>query len=281
MPDQELVDRLRKRLPDDFSVRLLDGALAVLTQENNPARAHQCASSFRELIAHVLETMAPAENVMRCAWFKQDKKIEGPTRRQRALYTCRGGLTDEFLKDKLGIKPTELHSELGPAFVELNKRTHVRPDTELKGTEEIEEFADGALAALDDLFATMDEVREKIATALSKELHGAAMSAFVNQTIDELANISGRYTTDAVWIEDAEVVSLDVDTIRYRVAGSVDVTLIAGSKSDGAEFDENFPYECTTLASATAPMTFQSERTEMKVDTGSWTSDEAEVEAGG
>lgn len=96
MPDQELVERVRKRLPDDFSVRQLDGALKVLTHEDNPARANQSASSFRELTAHVLEAMAPTADVMRCDWFKQDKNVEGPTRRQRALYTCRGGLTDEF-----------------------------------------------------------------------------------------------------------------------------------------------------------------------------------------
>lgn len=80
-------------------------------------------------------------------------------------------------------------------------------------------------------------------------------------------------------IGDAEVLSLDADTIRYRVVGSVDVTLIAGSKSDGAEFDENFRYDCSTSASVTAPTIFDSEETEMKVDTGSWTGKEAEGEA--
>ena len=123
---------VRNRLPDDFSKRQLDGALMVLTQENNPARAHQSASSFRELTSHVLEKLAPDAEVTRCAWFKQDKNVQGPTRRQRALYACRGGLTDDFLKSKLGIKPADLHSGLGPAVQELNKRTHVRPETELK-----------------------------------------------------------------------------------------------------------------------------------------------------
>ncbi|WP_425291829.1 hypothetical protein [Bradyrhizobium ottawaense] len=119
-----------------------------MTQEDNPARANQSASSFRELTAHVLEAMAPTADVMRCDWFKQDKNVEGPTRRQRALYTCRGGLTDEFLKDKLGIKASELHRGLGDAFQELNKRTHVRPDTELTSEAEIDEFSDAALIAL-------------------------------------------------------------------------------------------------------------------------------------
>ncbi|WLA85206.1 hypothetical protein [Bradyrhizobium elkanii] len=168
MPSQELINKVRSRLPDNFSRRQLDGALVVLTQENNPARANQSASSFHELTAHVLELMAPDADVMRCQWFKQDKNVEGPTRRQRALYTCRGGLTDAFRKDKLGIKPGTLHSGLGPAFQELNKRTHVRPETELKTEEEIEEFAENALVALDDLFETIDEMKDRVATALSE-----------------------------------------------------------------------------------------------------------------
>jgi hypothetical protein len=33
--------------------------------------------------------MAPAENVMRCAWFKQDKKIEGLAWRVARRNSCR------------------------------------------------------------------------------------------------------------------------------------------------------------------------------------------------
>ncbi len=52
MPDQELVARIRGRLPDEFSARLLDGAIAVLSHEDSPARVHQSASSFREPSDH-------------------------------------------------------------------------------------------------------------------------------------------------------------------------------------------------------------------------------------
>ncbi|MCP1968463.1 hypothetical protein [Bradyrhizobium elkanii] len=270
MPSHELVDKVRSRLPDDFSRRQLDGALAVLTQENNPARANQSASSFRELTAHVLELMTPDADVMRCQWFKQDKNVEGPTRRQRALYTCRGGLTDAFLKGKLGIKPETLHSGLGPAFQELNKRTHVRPETELKTEEEIEEFAENALVALDDLFETIDEMKDRVATALSRALSGAATSAFINQTIGELDEISGRYETGSVLIDDPEILSVEADRIRCRFTGSISVTLMAGSKHDSVDFKESFPFECTTSAPATAPEDFDLADTTIKVDTSSW-----------
>lgn len=270
MPSQELIDKIKSRLPDDFSRRQLEGALAVLTQENNPARANQSASSFRELTAHVLELMAPDADVMRCQWFKQDANVQGPTRRQRALYTCRGGLTDAFLKSKLGIKPETLHSGLGPAFQELNKRTHVRPDTELRTEEEIEEFAENALAALDDLFETIDEIKDRVATALSQALSGAATGAFINQTIAELDEISGKYETGGVLIDDPEVLGVDADRIRCRFTGTVSVTLMAGGKHDPVDFNESFPFECTTSAPATTPEDFDLTDTAINVDTSSW-----------
>jgi Predicted pPIWI-associating nuclease len=126
MPNEALLQSLRHRLPDQFSHDALNGALHVLGQADNKMRAHQFASTLRELIGHVLGVLAPTAEVMHCSWFKQDKGVPGPTRRQRALYTCRGGLTDAFLKDILKLKPGDLHRQFSDAFQELNKRTHVK-----------------------------------------------------------------------------------------------------------------------------------------------------------
>ena len=115
MPDDAL-QRLRQRLPDKFSDDMLDSALQVLGQSGNKMRAHQFAATLREMFSHILEHMSPDADVMRCPWFKQDKDLPGPTRRQRALYTCRGGLTDDFLKKTLNLNPKDLHSEFSNSF---------------------------------------------------------------------------------------------------------------------------------------------------------------------
>jgi hypothetical protein len=281
MPDDDQLENLRERLPDDFSVQMLKGSLLVLSQPDNAMRAHQFASTHRELIAHVLEAMAPTADVIRCSWFKQAEDVDGPTRRQRALYTCRGGLPDSFLKEKLKLDPRHLHADFGNAFQELNKRVHVRPDTVLSDADEIEEFADNVVASLNGVFDTIDDVRNTVIDAIARELHGEAMSAFIEQTIDELGEISGHYTVDIVWIDEAEVLSLDADTIKYLVRGNVEVTLLYGSSSDrakdnGAEIDESFPYECRTVAPASDPTKFDSAETEMKVDTRGWFGEEQE-----
>jgi len=281
MPDDTLVKELKSRLPDKFSQKMLDGALHVLQNDQNPMRAQQFAATSRELITHVLQTLAPDADVSRCPWYKQEKNVDGPVRRQRALYTCRGGLTDGFLKEKLSLDPKELHSEFSGVFQELHKRTHVREETLLADPGEIEDFSNEVIGALNDVFDTIDDVRRRIVDALSAELHGQATSAFINQTIESLGDISTHYETGAVWIDDVGVLSLDADRIEYRIKGSVDVSLQYGSGSDrrkdmGAEIEESFPYDCTTLASASDPAKFDSEQTTMKVDTSSWHGEEAE-----
>jgi len=277
MPDDALVEALRARLPDQFSQNCLMGALHVLTQPENPMRAHQFAATLRQLMDHVLALMGPDADVMRCSWFEQLKDREGPTRRQRALYACRGGLTDEFLKNTLKLDPKNLHRGFSATFEELNNRVHVQADTVLDDPADVEDFVNNALAALNDVFETIDELHAQVADALGQALHGEAMSAFLGETIQELDLLAGHhYETGSVWIGDAKVISLDADALHCQVKGSVDVTLVYGSKGDPAEIAEQFPFECTTVAPATNPTEFDSEQTEMKVDTSSWYGDDEE-----
>ena len=70
--------------------------------------------------------------------------------------------------------------------------------------------------------------------------------------------------------DEMRVLSIDGDTIRYEITGSVDVTLHYGSGSDAATIEENFSFTCTTAASTAEPLKLLSSQTEMKVDTSSW-----------
>ena len=64
----------------------------------------------------------------------------------------------------------------------------------------------------------MDEVHQTIVEAIAKELHGEATSAIINETIHELGEIAGRNETEIVWVEGANVVSVDADMIQYQVS---------------------------------------------------------------
>jgi Predicted pPIWI-associating nuclease len=281
MPDAELVKRLEARLTDQFSRDLLKGALAALSQENVATRAQHFSVSMRDLSDHMLEQLAPDdEAIKRCAWYEQHPRLDGPTRRQRALYASRGGLTDAFLKDDLALDPKEFHAEFGPAFRELNNRTHLKPDTIVTDPAELEALANETITALLEIFDATEEVRSEIVDRVGKHLYDEAIGAFINERIESLDLIAGQYETEGVLYDEMRVLSIDADMIRYEITGSVDVTLHCGSGSDAATIKENFPFTCTTAASTAAPLKLLSEHTDMMVDTSSWHGEDTESEGG-
>ena len=271
MPDDALIKRLETRLPDQFARDLLKGALGALTQDNVATRAQHFSVSMRDLSDHMLKQLAPDDAAIKqCPWYERYPDLDGPTRRQRALYASRGGLTDSFLKNELKLDPREFHAEIGPAFKELNNRTHLKPNTVITDPTELESLANETIGALLEIFEVTEEVRREIVSRIGKHLYDAAIGAFINETIDSLDLIAGRYETEGVLYDEMRVLSIDTDTIRYEITGSVDVTLHHGSGSDAATIKDNFPFTCTTAASTTEPLKLLSDQTEMEVDTSSW-----------
>ena len=161
MPDADLMEQLDSRLQDDFSRDLLRGALAALTQQNVATRAQHFSVSMRDLSEHMLKQLAPNDETVRaCAWYEQHPKVQGPTRRQRAFYASRGGLTDAFLKDGLKLDPNEFHAEIGPALNELNKRTHLKPDKVITDPAELDTLANETIGATRASTSTINGIRQ-------------------------------------------------------------------------------------------------------------------------
>lgn len=102
---------LERRLPDQFSRTVLAGAIAAL-RSDNPLRAHHFATSIRELIGHILHTLAPDASVVKADWYRaEDNK---PTRRQRATYAVQGGMSDSRV-EALGFDIADMHKQLSDA----------------------------------------------------------------------------------------------------------------------------------------------------------------------
>jgi hypothetical protein len=269
MPNNALVQSVRPRLPDDAHVQMFDDALAALAGENR-LRAQHFAVTMRELFGHVLSSRATDDEVQRCVWYKQDQGTRGPTRRQRALYISRGGLSDDFIRDTLQLDPEEFHQEMKDTFGELNKNTHIGPDTAPTESSEVEQFADRVISCFDEVFNVIEDVRHEIERAIAPSLQDEAASTFIRETIEKLDSIAGRYTTEGILFDETAVVEICAEFIRYRVTGTVDVQLHYGGKSDPVEIDENFPFTCAIVAKVTEPFKFLSEKTEMEVDVASW-----------
>ncbi|MCF2524932.1 hypothetical protein [Bradyrhizobium sp. G127] len=271
MPNDDLVKRLEGRLQDDFSRDLLRGAIAALDQENVATRAQHFSVSMRDLSDHMLKQLAPDDDAIEsCAWYEQHPQLEGPTRRQRACFASRGGLTDQFLKGGLKLDPKEFHAEIGPAFNELNKRTHLKPDTVISDPAELENLANETISALLEIFEVTEDVHREVISRIEGHLYDEAVKAFIDETIDSLDLVAGHYETGGVLYDEMRVLSIDGDIIRYEITGNVDVTLHYGSGSDAAMIEENFPFVCTTAATIAEPIQLLSNQTEAKVDTSSW-----------
>jgi Predicted pPIWI-associating nuclease len=272
MPNDAFVQSVRRRLPDNAHVQMLDDALAALAGDNRQ-RAQHFAVTTRELFGHVLSSRVSDDEVRRCVWYKQEQGARGPTRRQRALYLSRGGLSDDFIRETLRLDPDQFHEELKEAFDELSAKTHVRPNSAPTDPEKIEEFADLAISAFAEVFDVIDDVRNQIEQAIAPSLQDEAASTFIRETIEELDIIAGQYTTEGVLFDETRVVEIGSEFITYRVTGTVDVQLHYGGNSDPVQIDENFPFTCTITAKVSKPFNFLSDMTKMEVDTSSWHGD--------
>lgn len=230
-------------LPDQFSRDLLAGSLMVAKDQKNPVRLHLAAAGLRELFGHILHTDAPDEEVRACTWFEQEPNTKTVTRRQKAIYSTQGGLSDAFV-EKLGLDVDDLHRRAIKSIEALNKATHVRPDTLVNDEATIKSFIDEALAALEGLIRSFSEGRSAVKEALVDDVYRAMSDALIERTFDDIDILAGKGYEIDPWIDDPEieVEALLSHVVVVRFSGIASVTLHYGSKHDAAEIQHDFPF---------------------------------------
>ncbi|HET7085150.1 MAG TPA: hypothetical protein VFI23_10290 [Rhizomicrobium sp.] len=271
MPSLE--ENLREKLVDDFSQRLLSGALQVIPDQANPIRLSQFAAAMRELFNYTLHTLAPDGNVTKCVWFKLEPGTASPTRRQRAKYATQGGLSDEYVAE-IGVDVEHLHDEAIAAIGEMSKYTHVRPGTLVEDQGVIDAFVNDAMTALLGLFSSFEHCRETVIEALVNEIDDEAVNALITETIQEVDQLSSHHSIEEVYVDKMRIVSLTQDAISFEVTGSLAVELQWGSNSDvrrgdGATLDQSFPFTVTMCCPVDDVSTFYD--VVYGVDTSEWT----------
>ncbi|NKX66973.1 hypothetical protein HEP89_22895 [Labrenzia sp. 5N] len=234
---------LEDSLPDKFSRNLLAGCLMVAKDQKNPVRLHLAAAGLRELFGHILNADSPDDEVRACAWFKQEPNTNTVTRRQKAIYSTQGGLSDAFV-ERLGLDVEDFHRVAIRSIEALNKATHVRPDTLVNDEVAINSFVDEALEALEGLLQSFSEGRSAVKEALVDDVYRAMSNALIEQTFDEINILAGKGYEIDPWIDDAEieVEALRSQVILVRFSGVANVTLHYGPKHDAAEIHHDFPF---------------------------------------
>lgn len=260
-----VVDELKGALPDEFSAKILDGGLQVLNSDN-PIRAHLFAAAVRELLGHILQSLAPDEEVQACTWYVAVE--DRPTRRQRVTYAVQGGLSYKIV-EQVGIDVSEMQDELTAAFTALNKRTHVRPKTILSDQHEIDEFSAMVVGAALEFLSAIDHSRATVAGALDSFASAAAFGQFVEESIDDLVVIAGHHYIEHADVEEVTVKRITARELHYAAEGTVYVTLEYGSGSDAGTMSAAFPFSCNIVSSVDALDKIISVD-DLTVDTSSW-----------
>lgn len=279
-PSWAALRRLRRALSaerpgDAFIEVMLKGAFRVALDRGNPIRGNLFAGAMRELVTHVLHTLAPDRDVAACDWYALQKDTKGPTRAQRAAYITHGGLLPKFVKDQLGLDPKETSKPLIEAMDRLNRLTHVKRETVLSDGGEIRRLAADALDALLELFSSARECRGEVERELSSYVDQAVLDRLIGDVVQELDELSTHTQIDEHQSEDIEVIEIGPTEISFEVTGTVYVTLLYGSGSDrrrgdGAEIDDSYPYRAVVVSRAATPTVFSEDAVTIEVDNSSF-----------
>ena len=268
----DLVDQF----PDNgFLCQVLEGVMRVARDKGNPIRGNLVASGLREVVGHVLHTLAPDKSVRCCVWFEQAVDTNTVTRAQRAKYIMQAGLPNDFVNDILGLDVRPFVQPVLDAIKVLNKATHVRTETIIhrgqliRGT--MYDVMFGLLVLLDAAAASRNEMKRVVANVMNH----AVFERLISETIQELDEISTHTVVDGHFIHTVEVIEMDATRICYVITGHVDVELQYGSDSDvrndiGFRRDDSFPYRAAVSSDVAKPLEIHSHDIELVVDNSSF-----------
>ena len=251
---------------------LIDGALAVGRDRDNPIGGNLFAAAMRELVSYLLHTLAPDAEVTACAWYAPEPNTHGPTRRQRASYICRAGLADAFVANDLGVDIESVTKPLISVMDLLNKLTHLKPHSVLADDKEIRSLAGDVFDAIEELFEVAEECRRAVVNELTEHVDRALFDAMISDVIDDLDELSTHTSVEGQESEEIGITDMDHETITFAVIGHVHVRLQYGSNSDvrndmGAVMSDAFPYEARLSTKVAAPTKPLADSVELSVDT--------------
>lgn len=267
---------LLARFPNDrFLEKLLAGVTRTGRDKKNPIRGNLVASVLREVIGHVLHSLAPDGQVRDCVWFEQAKDTDTVTRRQRAKYIVFAGLPGDFVEQRLRLNIDDFVDPLLDAIKALNKATHVRSETIVYKGRKVRFMVQDVLGGVINLLEAASASREELKQALASVMHDAVFQNLISDTIPDLDELSTHTTIDGHYIDKVEVCAMDARRITYEITGQVEVDLQYGSNSDvkndiGFRQDDSYPYRAIIVSEAAKPLDIHSGNVELTVDNSSF-----------
>jgi hypothetical protein len=270
------VASLKQKTVDQFSRYAIDGAERALSDETNPLRLNFFSTAMRILFEHMMDTLAPRDQVIQSQWFRRKEgERDKPNRSERILFAIQGGLSEEFVQQELHIDTLPLRKRLLNTVDELSKHIHGRENTIELDSRAQDEVAAATLAAMGAFLDTMRECRAAVLEPIAEALDEAAVDTLITDTISEIDELASHHSMEEVYVDDVVVQSIGAKTITYKAKGAVSVVLQWGSNSDvrrgdGIELPQSFPFYFDIEVPLSQLWDLSFAETNYAVDTSDW-----------
>jgi hypothetical protein len=233
------------------------------------------STAMRMLFEHMMEKLAPPDQVTQCTWFKPERQNGKPTRAQSILFAIHGGLSEHFVRKELKLDPLPLRKRLLAAVDHLSKQVHGRENTIIRDQGEQDREAVATIDAMAEFLDAVRDCRAAVLEPITERLDDAAVEALLSETILEVDELATHHSVEGVYVDDVAVHTIGPHFITYRASGSVSVVLQWGSNSDlrrgdGAELSQSFPFRCDIEVSLHDPWDLHRAEATFGVDTGEW-----------
>lgn len=276
LPDVPALHPLRELVEDDFSLDAVEAAARAHADRENPLRLNFFCAAMRILFEHSMERLSPPDQIELCAWFRPEQQSGKPTRAQRVKYAVQGGLSDAFVAERLAIDLRPVQLTFTRTIDNLSKHIHAREHTVVRNIAEQDALAQEVIDAAVAYFKVASEARVAVMAPIQEQLDETAVDALLQETILAIDELASHHSIEEVYVDRVVVYRIDAQSIVYRAHGTISVGLQWGSNSDvrrgdGAELDEDFPFECDITVPLEDPWGLDRSETEYRIDTSEWT----------
>lgn len=262
----------------DFERSLYEAAVRNLEDMDNKLRFNNFAYAMRELSRHFLHRLAPDDEVTKCSWYKNVTGKEGLlARSERAAFAVHGGLSDEFVRDNLGLEIQAINKRLKDAIDGLSKYTHIEEAVFDLPPERVDALAVETTEAFAGLFEAIRSCRNDIVYELNEAIDDAAVSEVLADTIQSIDELATHHYIDEIYVDSTVITRISHDTVYFKAGGSIGVELQYGSNSDlrrgdGARIGVSFPFGCELTCPTDSPVSdsLVFEPGSLAVDTRKW-----------
>lgn len=181
---------------------------------------------------HMMDTLAPMDVVMQCAWYTPEKEDSKATWGQRITYAIQGGLSERFVTEQLHVDPQPIRRLPLDAVDECSKQVHARQYSEITDLGEQDAVAAATISAVGGLQDILRFYRRAVLEPIVESLDEAAVDTLPSESLLKVDELAPHWSLQDVDVRETVVHVIGPDTVTYRSTGSIDVILQFGSNSD-------------------------------------------------